>query len=72
MTTRTWTVEDVRALGVTTDVPTAGSVLGLGSTQSREMARRGEFPCRVLSLGRLRRVIVADLLTLLGLDTEAS
>lgn len=40
-----WSVEQVRALGVTTDVVTAGSVLGFGRTTAHRLAREGQFPC---------------------------
>ncbi len=63
-----WTPERIRALGVTTDVVTAGEPLGLGATTSRALDRRREFPVPVLQIGRQRRVPVAALLRLLGLD----
>lgn len=68
MTRRHWTADDVRALGVRTDLVTAGSVLGLSRGQAYELARRGEFPCRHLKLGSRYVVPVSGLLALLGLD----
>lgn len=65
---RTWTAEEVRALPVTVDLVTAGSVLGLGRAVSYEMNRTGTFPVKVLKLGRRYRVVTADLLNLLGLE----
>lgn len=62
---RTWTRAEVEALGVTTDVPTAGSVLGLSRGTAYELARREELPVRVLRLGSRLRVPVRDLLVLL-------
>ena len=62
-----WTPEAVRALGVTTTVPKAGSVLGIGETKARELARRGEFPVPCLTLGSRYVVPVAGLLALLSI-----
>jgi hypothetical protein len=45
----TWTAEAVRNLGMTTDVETAGSILGIGRTKAYEMAKNGEFPVMALS-----------------------
>lgn len=69
---RTWTEAEVRALGVRTDLVTAGEVLGIGRTKSHEMARAGEFPVRVLRLGRRYVVPVAGLLTALGLSEQST
>ncbi len=63
-----WTVERVRALGLTTDIVTAGAILGVGRSAARALDRRGEFPVPVLQLGAQRRVPVPALLRLLGLD----
>jgi hypothetical protein len=70
MTGRVWTADDVRALGVRTDLVTAGSVLGLGRTAAHEHARRGTFPVPVLRLGARYVVPVAPLLELLGVPAE--
>ncbi len=69
-TRRAWTAEQVRALGVRTDLITAGSVLGIGRTSAHELARRREFPVPVLRLGTRYVVPVAPLLALLGLATS--
>lgn len=66
-----WTPDQVRSLGVTTDVPTAGSVLGMSRHTSYELARRGAFPVPVLRLGRKIVVPVAGLVTALGLAETA-
>jgi hypothetical protein len=68
VTARTWTLEEVRALGVRTDLVTAASVLGIGRTSAHELARAGTFPVPVLRLGRRYVVPVAPLLRLLGVD----
>lgn len=62
-----WTEQEVRALGVTTDVVTAGAVLGIGRVKSYELAKADQFPVPVLKLGRKYVVPVAGLLKSLGL-----
>ncbi len=65
---RTWTAEEIRALGVRTDLPTAGAVLAMGRTNAFELARQGRFPVPVLKIGTRYVVPVPGLLDLLGLD----
>ena len=66
---RAWSVEQVRALGVTTDVVTAGSVLGFGRTTAYRLAREGQFPVPVRKVGGRYLVAVAHLLQAVGIDT---
>lgn len=61
---------ELDALPVSFDLPTAGRALGLGRTKSYELARAGEFPCRVLPLGRQFRVTKAELFRVLGTEGE--
>jgi hypothetical protein len=61
-----WTIEAIRALGATTDVQTAGAILGIGRTKAYEMVREGSFPVPVLRIGRRIVVPTPTLLTLLG------
>ncbi|MGI8613720.1 MAG: hypothetical protein ACR2KL_07260 [Nocardioidaceae bacterium] len=70
MSASTWTAEQLRALGVRTDLVTAASVLGIGRTTAHELARRDAFPVPVLRLGRRYVVPVAPVLRLLGLDYD--
>jgi hypothetical protein len=65
-----WTVQRVRALGVVTDLPTAGQILGMSRTTAYALARAGRFPVPVLRVGRLYRVSVNDLLRVLNLPTD--
>jgi hypothetical protein len=60
-----WTFESVRALGLTTDVETAGAILGIGRTKAYELAKRDEFPVRVLRIGRRYLVPTTAVLALL-------
>ena len=61
-----WTPDTVRQLGLTTDLPTAAAVLGIGRTLAFDLARAGRFPVRVIRLGRRVLVPVAELLDYLG------
>ncbi len=44
---------------------TAARTLGIGRTKAYELAKRGEFPCRVIKIGDRCRVPFAALLRLL-------
>jgi excisionase family DNA binding protein len=59
---------ELLALPVTVDVTTAARALGLGRSTAYELARRGEFPCRVLRIGSSYRIPTADLLRVLGIE----
>jgi hypothetical protein len=65
-------VADVQQLPAVVDVVTAGRALGLGRTKTYQLARTGEFPCRVIRVGKTYLVPTAELLTLLGLDPLGS
>jgi len=54
----------------TVNLMTAASALGLGRTKAYELARRDEFPCRVIRIGDTYRVPTAGLLDLLGVSAE--
>lgn len=66
-TTR-WTEADVRALGVSTDVVTAGQILGLSRNTAYRLARAGTFPVPVIQAGHQYRIPVAGLLAALQLN----
>lgn len=66
---RLWSEDEVRALGVATDLVTAGAVLGIGRTTAHALARAGRFPVPVLRVGRRYRVPVAPILRLLTCPT---
>jgi hypothetical protein len=63
-----WSPEAVRQLGMTTDLETAASVLGIGRTLAFELAKTDRFPVRLLRLGRRVLVPVVDLLKYLGVE----
>jgi hypothetical protein len=59
--------EELLALPAAVDLDTGNRALGLGRSKGYELARRGQYPCKVLRLGNAYRVVTADLLNLLGL-----
>ncbi|EKX64294.1 hypothetical protein [Streptomyces ipomoeae] len=61
------TREELLALPATVDLDTGNRALGLGRSKGYELAKRGQYPCKVLRLGKAYRVVTADLLNLLGL-----
>lgn len=65
-----WTEQEVRNLGVRTDLTTAASVLGISRPHAYDLVRQGEFPARVLRLGRKYVVPVAGLLAALEIEDE--
>jgi hypothetical protein len=64
--------DSIAQLGPTTDIPTAARMLGFGRTLAYELAQRGQFPCRVLRVGRRYIAPTADLLALLGVPAIAT
>lgn len=63
---RGMTHDELMALPVAVDLVTAGQAYGMGRTLAYDLAKRGEFPCRVLRVGNCYRVTRADLLRGLG------
>ena len=77
--TSQWTPEAIRALGATTDLPTLGSIFGLSTWRSRQMAHTGEWEqagIRILKIGNRYRVAVPSIVDVLsnggtpGIDTD--
>lgn len=61
--------EEVLALPVSVDLATAGRAFGLGRTRAFELAKSGNFPCRVIFVGgRKYRVPKSAILDALGID----
>jgi hypothetical protein len=60
-----WTLDAIHALGATTDVQTAGAILGIGRSKAYELVRAGEFPVQVLRIGRRIFVPTAAIVSLL-------
>jgi hypothetical protein len=63
------TIAQLRA-SATVDLMTAAAALGLGRTRAYELARSGQFPCRVIRIGDTYRIPTAGLLELLGVPAE--
>jgi len=63
-------IADLRDLPPTVDIETAARILGCGRTLAYELVKRGEFPCRVLRLGKRYLVPTAALLESLGLHAS--
>ncbi|QFG26968.1 helix-turn-helix domain-containing protein [Actinomadura sp. WMMB 499] len=60
--------DELLALPTTISVETAARAIGLGRTRAYELARRGEFPCKVVRIGTRYRVVTVDLRRLLGIE----
>jgi hypothetical protein len=65
------TIAQLRAT-TSVDLMTAALALGMGRTKAYDLARRDEFPCRVIRIGEIYRVPTAGLLELLGVTAEES
>lgn len=70
MTARAMTTTELLALPVTIDLVTAGRAFGIGRSGSYDLAARGEFPCRIVRVGRALRVPRAELLRVLGVGDD--
>ncbi|MBO2443284.1 helix-turn-helix domain-containing protein [Actinomadura nitritigenes] len=60
--------DELLALPTTISVDTAARAMGLGRTRAYQLARRGEFPCKVIRIGASYRVVTVDLRRLLGIE----
>ncbi|MFG1826742.1 hypothetical protein ACGFIJ_30040 [Microbispora bryophytorum] len=60
--TSTWNRQAIEALGPTTNVETAASVIGVSPWLVYELIRRGEWPVRALRLGRVIKIPTNDLI----------
>jgi hypothetical protein len=59
-------------LPVAVDLVTAGRAFGIGRTRAFELARTGEFPCRVLRVGQKFRVPRTAIFEALGVDVSTA
>ncbi|WP_242902525.1 DNA-binding protein [Actinomadura terrae] len=64
------TQEELLALPTTVGIETAARAIGLGRTRAYELARRGQFPCKVIRVGVSYRVVTVDLRRLLGIESS--
>ncbi|WP_262015643.1 helix-turn-helix domain-containing protein [Micromonospora sp. Mcm103] len=64
------TQPELEALPVAFDLVVAARAFGMGRTKAYDLAKRGDFPCRVLKIGNSYRVTRADLLRALGINDQ--
>ncbi|MEU6405459.1 hypothetical protein [Streptomyces sp. NPDC046985] len=62
------TGDELLALPAVIDLDTSNRALMIGRSTGYGLAKRGEYPVKVLRLGNAYRVVTADLLRLLGLE----
>lgn len=62
------TVDEIRTWGATVDVPAGCAVFGISDSHGYELIKRGEFPARVIKVGRRYRLVTASILAALGVD----
>ncbi|GAB3138500.1 hypothetical protein GCM10027290_06020 [Micromonospora sonneratiae] len=67
-----WTIERIRALGVTTTLATTASVLGISRSQAYRLAATDQFPIPLIRAGSRIIVPVAALLHLLQPEPAAT
>lgn len=60
-----YTLDEVRAWPATVDVADAGKALGVSRAHVYNSIRKGDFPVRVIKVGKRYRAITADLIALL-------
>ena len=58
--------KDLDTLPTVVSIMTAARALGLSRTYAYELAKRGDFPCRIIRIGTTYRVPTAELRKLLG------
>ena len=61
-------LDELLSLPVSVDLTTAGRAFGIGRTKSFELARKGRFPVKVISVGAKYRVTRSAIFEALGLD----
>lgn len=64
-----YSINNLGNLPPTLDIPTAAELLGLSRTKAYQLAKEGDFPCRVLKIGHSYRVPTQSLLRLLEAET---
>jgi hypothetical protein len=72
VTARRLTLREVHKLPATVDVGTAASALGIGRSTLYEAVRLGSSPVKTITVKRRVVVLTADLIRVLGGDTDAT
>ncbi|WP_435124476.1 DNA-binding protein [Micromonospora tulbaghiae] len=65
-----WTADQVRALGLTTDLATAADILGISRSAAYKLARRNAFPVPLIRAGTHYRVPIPPILAALHLTHD--
>jgi predicted DNA-binding transcriptional regulator AlpA len=60
------TLDDIRKWPATVSPAKAALAFGISRSYAYELARSGDFPCRVIKVGSRRRVSTADILRVLS------
>ncbi|MEU8803199.1 helix-turn-helix domain-containing protein [Spirillospora sp. NPDC048819] len=63
---QTMRYDELDTLPTVVSIMTAARALGLSRTYAYELAKRGDFPCRIIRIGTTYRVPSAELRKLLG------
>lgn len=66
------TLDEVRTWPAMVGIPAAARVFLLSETHGYNLARRGEFPARVLKIGGRYRVVTASIIAALADDSQAA
>lgn len=66
------TVRELLDLPAVVDVATASRAFGISRSHGYNLARSGDFPCRVIRAGRSFRIPTTDLRRVLGVGDQAS
>jgi hypothetical protein len=61
-------LQELARRSATTDVPTAAQFYGVGANKAYDLVARGEWPTRVLRMGKKIRIPVADIAADLGIS----
>jgi len=66
MAARLVTLDEARGWPAAVDLPDAADAIGISRAQAYVAAKRGDFPARVITVGRRYKVVTADLRRVLG------
>ncbi|MFC1434261.1 hypothetical protein ACEZDB_26840 [Streptacidiphilus sp. N1-3] len=69
---RGMTRRELLELPASIPLDTGNRALGIGRSHGYDLAKQGEYPCKVLRLGNAWRVITADLLRVLAVQPDGS
>lgn len=64
--------EELLALPVSFGLDTAARALGIAPSTAQALAKSGDFPCKVLRIGRMYKVTRADLFRMLGIEDDVA